>query len=944
MIIYNNRLKKMLMTNKIAKKIAAKISLVAVLVIGAVEGAEGQTMHASQSHYSTDDGLCSNAVANIIQDDYGYIWIGTWNGLSRFDGFNFFNYKTGGQSKVPLLHNRITELVNDQWQNIWMRMYDGRVFMLERQKDRIVNPLANVKGHEMLKTQNTLSITSKGEVIAIMKGVGIYKMKYTKNGFQNELITTGQLKPTVVVEGYKGDLWVGTDKGVRRLTANHESLSQNALLGEESITAMYSNGYNVYVGTKSGRIFECAYGQEPRLIKDTGKTINSIFRDSYGTIWISTGGQGITRINEKTGDMKEFTQVVLVPEYDVTGVKVSEVAGTVWLTMSHGGFGYYNRATDEVEYFHNNPYNTWDLSNTVAAYLALPEGVVFESTSRKGLEKLEIQKRNIERRKLFDDSAIENNENETRAMYYDAHYNVMLIGNKKGSLIITDGTNKTIVRGEDKGMPFGRIYGIMKDRHGDFWISTKGNGLFRLSPRAKNGGYGALCAGGFDITNYRNNPGDKYSISSDLVYKAIEDKYGNIWVATYGGGVNVIKRDKDGRCLFLNCNNVMKSYPNDSYLKMRTVALDKYGRVWAGSSDGILVMSYYNNKVKIQVVADNEDELDNLQSKDVVCIACAHNGQMWVGTNGGGLSRCDDYGQGVYVFDTFGSEDGLPSEEIKSITFDDRGNVWFATDHILCSFDVRKQIFSTFTMLDGVDDTLCSEDAAITLPNGKILFGTLNGYYIVDRSKLVSANGSVMRLRITDFMINGEIQSPRFSQNFDYYVPDSREVELPDHDDEFSIRFASLNYQLQHRIHYQYMLEGYEEDWHNADKSRTATYSDLPAGTYEFKVRAFLLESPDKYDIKTLKVVVPQHFLLSESALWIYMILAAVIAITLLYIKEERRRKIEREYQEELKGYADSDGTDDDSSAEASSADASGSADKASDEEEVIEEAEIIED
>ena len=484
----------------------------------------------------------------------------------------------------------------------------------------------------------------------------------------------------------------------------------------------------------------------------------------------------------------------------------------------------------------------------------------------------------------------------------------------------------------------------MKDRHGDFWISTKGNGLFRLSPRAKNGGYGALCAGGFDITNYRNNPGDKYSISSDLVYKTIEDKYGNIWVATYGGGVNVVKREKDGRCLFLNRNNVMKRYPVDAYLKVRTVALDKYGRVWAGSSDGILVMSYFNNKVKIHVVADNEDELDNLQSKDVVCLACVNNGQSWVGTNGGGLSRCDDYGQGVYVFDTFGSEDGLPSEEIKSITFDERGNVWFATDHILCSFDVRKQIFSTFTILDGVDDTLCSEDAALTMPNGKILFGTLSGYYVVDRSKLISTNGSVMRLRITDFILNGETQSPRLSNLFDYYVPDSRKVELPNHGDEFSIRFAALNYQLQHRIHYQYTLEGYEDDWHNADNTRTATYSGLPAGTYEFKVRAFLLESPDKYDLKSITIVVPPHFLLSKSAVWIYMILAAVIAITLLYIKEERRRRIEREYQEELKGNADSDGTDDDSSTDASSADASGSADKASDEEEVIEEAEIIED
>ena len=925
----------MYITYKTTKRIAAKMMLAATIFIGAANGAEAQTMSASQTHYSTDDGLCSNAVSNIIQDDYGYIWIGSWNGLSRFDGFNFFNYKTGGSSKVPLLHNRIIDMISDQWQNIWMRMYDGRVFMLERTKDRIVNPLEGVKGYENLKTQNTMAITSKGEVLAIMKGVGIYKMRYTKWGFENELITTGQLKPTVVVEGYKGDLWVGTDKGVRRLSANHESLSQNAILGEESITAMYSNGYNVYVGTKSGKVYSCAYGQDPRFIKDTGKAINSIFRDSYGTVWISTGDQGISRINEKTGDMKEFTQVVLVPEYDVTGVKVSEVAGTVWLTMSHGGFGYYNRATDEVEYFHNNPANTWDLSNTVAAYLALPEGVVFESTSRRGLEKLEIQKRTIERRKLFEDSAIENNENETRAMYYDSHYKVVLIGNKKGSLIITDGTNKTIVRGEDKGMPFGRIYGIMKDRRGDYWISTKGNGLFRLSPRAKDGGYGALCSGGFDFTNFRNNPDNKYSISSDLVYKTIEDKYGNIWVATYGGGVNVIKRGKDGRILFLNRNNVMTRYPNDAFLKVRTVTLDKYGKIWAGSTDGILVMSYFNNKVKIQIVGDNEDEEDNLQSKDVVCLACAHNGQMWVGTNGGGLSRCDDYGKGVYVFDTFGSQDGLPSEEIKSITFDERGNVWFATDHILCSFDVRKQIFSTFTILDGVDDTLCSEDAAVTLPNGKILFGTLSGYYIVDRSKLVSTNGSVMRLRITDFMINGKIQSPRFNANFDYYIPDSRKVELPNHDDEFSIRFASLNYQLQHRIHYQYCLEGYEEDWNNADNTRTATYSGLPAGTYEFKVKAFLLESPDKYDMKTITIVVPPHFLLSQSAIWIYMILAAAIVITLLYIKEERRRKIEREYQEELNGTAD--GTDDDS------AEAEGEAAPKS-EEEVIEEAEIIED
>ena len=885
------------MRNKYRKyfSMALRATVAAAVLLSSSIMAEAQTMQASKSHYSTDDGLCSNAVSNIVQDDYGYIWIATWNGLSRFDGYNFYNYKTGGASKIPLLHNRIIDLIVDQWQNIWMRMYDGRVFMLERSTDRIINPLEKITGHDKLKTSHTMSITSSGEVIAIMDGAGIYKMKYTKWGVETHIITTGDVKPKVVVEGYKGDLWIGTDKGLRRQSAANETLSKNAIIENENITSMYSNGYNVYVGTKSGKILECAYGQEPRLISDLGKNINSIFRDSYGTIWVATGEQGITRVDSKTGDVKVFTQVVLVPEYDVTGVRVSEVNGTVWLAMSHGGFGYYNRATDEVEYFHNNPYNPWDLSNTVAAFLALPEGVVWESTSRKGLEKLEILKQTINRRKLFDDSAIENNENETRAMFYDPQYKVIFMGNKKGSLIITNGSEKTVIRGDDRGVPFGRIYCINKDREGNYWISSKGNGLFKLTPRAKGGGYAQLVARGFDIANYRHNPDNKYSISSDLIYKTLQDKQGNIWIATYGGGVNILRAADKGKPIFINKNNAITHYPQNSHFKARTVEMDRHGKVWVGTTDGILVMSYHNNKISVETIKDNEDENLNMQSKDVVCIARSHNGQMWIGTNGGGLSRCENYGDGKYEFDTFGSKDGLPSEEIKSITFDEKGNVWFATDHILCSFDVRKQIFSTFTMLDGVDDTICSEDAAIALPNGKILFGTLNGYYVVDRSKLVNTSGASLKLRITDFMINDEVMSPRLNELYDYYIPDSKQVELPSGNTVFSIRFAALNYQLQHRIHYQYKLEGYEEDWQNADKTRTVSYSDLPAGTYEFKVRAFLLESPDKYDMKSITIIVPRHFLLSQEAVWIYMILAAAIAITLFYYREEKMKKKEKE-------------------------------------------------
>ena len=106
-------------------RLLTTLALLAALASTAV----GQQLRATLSHFSTDDGLTSNAISKIMQDDYGYIWIATWNGMARFDGYNFYNYKTGNGSRIKNLHNRIMDIAIDQSQNIWMRMYDGRVFV-----------------------------------------------------------------------------------------------------------------------------------------------------------------------------------------------------------------------------------------------------------------------------------------------------------------------------------------------------------------------------------------------------------------------------------------------------------------------------------------------------------------------------------------------------------------------------------------------------------------------------------------------------------------------------------------------------------------------------------------------------------------------------------------------------------------------------------------------
>ena len=852
--------------------------ILAMLWLGIVQ-ANAQHMQASLSHYSTDNGLASNAISYLAQDDYGYIWIATWNGLSRFDGYNFYNYQTGAGSHIPHLHNRIHSLAIDSQQNIWLRMYDNRVFVLNRTTDCIINPFEGISGNEEFRTNFPITVTSSGYVLINIEGAGLYKLRLEPGGVNQELITTGGLTVTSMAEGYQNDIWLGTDQGVHRMDLSNLNIERKGMFLDEHITCLYSNGYNIYAGTESGKILSFSYGQEPATIRTGGEPINALFVDSHGIVWFSDNRMGAMHI-KPDGSTREFSQHVVVPDYDGRGGVFNEANGTVWVRMNHGGYGYYNRETDQVEYFHNDPTNPWNLSNTVNASLELREGVVWESTSRRGLEKLELLKNTIERIELYPGQG-PSMANEIRTMLYDNRQQILVLGNKAGQLFfIRNDGSRSVLTQDSKGQPFGRTYGISQGSLGNYLLCSKDNGLFIITPRQN----------GYDIENLRHNDQDEWSMNHNAAYYALEDKQGNIWVATYGGGVNLLTKNKNGRWVAMHKQNQMKKYPLTSHQKVRTLALDLEGNVWAGTTDGILILSYKDKKLSIERLKDSEIAPDHiLMSTDVVCLMQDSQGNMWVGTNGGGLAHTiGQDADGRWLFENFGSADGLPSEEIRSITMDNRGNAWFATDHVLCSFDTSKKIFTTFSSLDGVDETMCSEGAAITMPNGNVLFGTLDGYYLIDRAKLMNTAGNVLKLRITDFWLNDEPQSPRLSDNFDYYVPDSRYVRLPDHGSMLSLRFASLNYQLQHRVHYQYMLEGYDHEWKNADKTRTVSYANLPTGTYHFRVKAFLLESPEKFDLRQMEIVVPPYFLFSSSAIWLYMPLLALLGIWLMFWRQRK--------------------------------------------------------
>ena len=850
-----------------------RILICCTLLLGMVQTVDAQQIQATRSHLSAEDGLVSNAVSGIFQDDLGYLWIATWNGLSRYDGYHFYNYKTGNASRIKNLHNRILDMVIDQSQNVWMRMYDGRVFVLDRKKDQFINPFEDLSGNEDFKTDIPLLVTSWGDVLVSI-GLGkLYLMRLDKNGLSCKSVSTGGAIILSMTEGYMDDILLGTDKGVRHL--NHRSLTidKKAILENEEISCLYANGYNIYAGTENGAIYQFANSQKPNLIRHpSGMGIQFLFADSQGLVWFCDDRMGAYRLNPENGNEKFFQQIVLAPEYDGRNGSFRESYGTVWVRMNHGGYGYYNRETDMVEYFHNDPSNPWNLSNTVQAVLELPEGVIWESTNQRGLEKLEILRKNILRVKPVP-HANSPLENEIRAMYYDKDRRLLLFGNKSGQLFINhDNGTQTVISRDTKGEPLGRLYGISKGRNGEYWICSKDDGLYKMSPNGNS----------WTLEHFAHDANNRQSINSNSAYLAIEDQEGNLWIATYGGGVNLMTQDQ-GKTVFLSPGNGLKGYPKDSHMRVRTVEMDEDGNIWAGTTDGILIMSYKDKQLKIDKLQIPKKSDKMLMSNDIVCLRRDNKGTMWVGTHGGGLGYTIGKDEdGTWLFDSFNALDGLPSDEIRSITFDQMDNAWFSMEHMICSFDVNKRVFTVFSSLDGVDDTMLSEGGAITLGNGNMLFGTLDGYYVVDRKKLTTSMGSLLKLQITDFFIDGQLMSPRLNNTYDYYVPLSKQVELPNGVDEFAFRFAAMNYQLQHRVHYQYILEGYEKEWHNAEKDLTARYTDLPAGTYTFRVKAFLLQSPEKYDQRSIEVVVPGFFLFSKTARWIYLGILGVIVLVLM--------------------------------------------------------------
>lgn len=876
-----------------------------------------QSLQATFATYTSLDGLVHNNILDIYTDSKGFVWLCTWNGVSRFDGYHFKNY-CNEPDNSPVLHNRFIEVEEDSNTHLWFKTYDGRIYRFNRfteefeALDGLVEPLLG----RTWRVGHILFCNQTPNVWVEFQGYGLVCFKGERNEESlkpDSYIADSLIGPdiTCLNEGTDGTIWVvcGADKIVTmskerkkelRYTT-HEPIIASCVMREgmayatrhsviyinqftQHIINLHESGIStlasgtipdeLYVGMRNGvkvlKVTENGFVDMQRHF--TGPSpcnVEKIVADTHNTLWITDARPGIIRLNLTDGNYKHFGQKLNTVDYfpDTLSV-VQERNGIVWLKMKQAGFGYYNREKDRVEAFYNDAASSnYRMTNGITAFEIDPNNVIWLSPYyEKGLIKGVVTNSHQDAyhfEKIFSTTHVD----DIRALLNDRSGNLW-IGTKNGNLYCYDVNHKLVhvYSHADSGEPLGRIYAIYEDDSHRLWIGTKGNGLWRLTFDGHSPAF----------KHYLHDPGKRTSISDNNIYSITQDYQGRLWLATFEGGLNLLE-NLDGDS-FLNCSNSFPNYPHGKNERVRYLLSDTPDRMFAATTEGLLFFnpSMSVDKMQFTVCQRYPGSRNSISSNDIIHILKDSSNRIWLSTYGGGVSMIKGYQDNdVPVFINYTTADGLPSNIILAATEDAEGNIWFSTEKGVVKWETQKEVFTDYTQWNYEEPVSYDEAASVTDAEGNIIFGGMNKLHVINPSEAQMVSYDY-QLEFTGFEIQNQPyrNGKKDKNNFD---DKGNELYLPYDYSHFRIEFASLNFRAQDKVNYMFQLDGFDNSWATAKGINSAYYSKVPPGRYVFRVKAYVgnafMASPEQ----TLVIHIATPPWLSWYAYLLYTALTAFI-------------------------------------------------------------------
>lgn len=813
------------------------LSLIIVLVCN------GFAQKQNFRNYSIEDGLSQSVVLDIYQDSRGYIWFATdGGGVSQFNGMNFFTLN----EKNGLCHNRITGIVEDNFNRIWFASDGGGV-----------------------------SIYDGSEIKNLTK----------KNGLSDNYIRT-------ITKDEKNHIWLGTGLGATEIildsingTINKINTynAKNGLTDQKILTIYLDKNNSLWFGTKSDGLYRKKGEYFTHYNTSDGlhnNTIYAIIEDKNNVLWIGTeiGAGKFIPFNNKSfitkfisyTDTNNFTNSKII---DI----IEDKSGNIWFGTAGNGLLKYN-------------------GNRFEHY-----------TEEQGLTKNFIQS-------LYEDKA-----------------GILWIGTYAGGAVKYDGGVFSYLN-DETGLPNNIIFSIIQDTAKNYWFGTYGGGLAKYNPK--------------NNTFYYFNQSD--GLTDNRIYDIHIDKNNNIWIGTIGGGANILILDKTQTKIIeiikLNETNGI----NDQ--QILSVFGDSYGNIWLGSYEYGLYQTkledknYYNlkfnnfnykdgftndkiydiyedrqhnlwftsygsgifkisakhlsDKIKKPVAFTNYTTKDGLgKNKTITLVQDIHN-QIWIGTSGGGISKFN--GQ---KFANYSTEDGIISDNIYLMVFDNENNLWIGTENgvdkltLNTPYLYNKQTndiksIKHYGLNEGFKGYECNGRSVLKDHNGLLWFGTIDGINIYN-PKADKVDNTPPLLHITSIdLFYKKTDWAKYSDSLTNWFNLPKHLELPSKKNHLTFHFTGINYTNPENVMYQYMLEGFDNDWSPVTQKTSETYTNIPPGDYIFKVKArnsdgFWNETPQKFYF----TIHPPF----TQTVWFYLIVIIVFLFIIYFFIKLRERSLLRE-------------------------------------------------
>ena len=750
--------------------------------------AQSPTVHFR--HITYRDGLLQNPIATVLQDKSGYVWIGTWNGLSRYDGSNFKNFRPNDSSNTNISHNRINRLYQDQQDRLWIGTGGG----------------LNLYDSKTEKFQHIGLSTAKG----------------------------GGNFITAIQQDHQGKIWVATFKGVKFVTSDLKNLAsvarwkntENELFQGIAFSLAEDDKRIMWAGINQGlKRFNPGNGAGVDLpdVLQTNKELLSakvvvIKPDRDGSLWFGTESDGVFRYNPRLNSCTHYVNIAndprSLPSNWINDLLIKD--GNV-LVATRNGLAILDTAKNTFTNYKHDPDDYRTLSDgSVWSLMTDHTGNVWLGTYSGGIN-----------------------------IYYPGNSNFSNIGERVGAGI---GLNKSlaeaIVGDKDGGLWIGSFGGglnyvnrqkglasyfpvsdeikaLTKDSVEDLWAGTL-NGLFKFNRRTKT------------FSQIKLETFNKKT-AARLINALLATKDG-IWVGTNGAGLRLV--DYQGKELLrLVSVSGQKNGLSDNYINC---LINDGNKLWIGTQNGLNCYDKLTHDIRFY-----RRKNSGLGNNNVLSLYIDDRKRLWIGTDGGGLNYLDERTSRIYPIR---QSDGLVDDMVAAIIADDRGALWVSTNNGLSQLRFGRAVFpltpgnyqiANYSAANGLQSNQFLVNAAYKTGDGEILFGGMNGITTFFPDKIVK-NKFKPEILLTGFYINNK--EVRFGNEAYLKSPvnETSELTLPHDQNNFTIKFSALNFINPEKNVYAYKMVGlrYNDQWIMNGNQKEASFTNLSPGHYVFMVKA----------------------------------------------------------------------------------------------------------